>query len=217
MNANTTTQIIAKEGWNHVVLALTVFLLSYILSFFSWFFFAVFLFVLFIYRNPERIVEEDDELSIVAPIDGKIIQIAKVQLDDGTESLSVVIKKKILDVGVMRAPMAMSIIDEEKRFGLFLPPDSSLFSTLGEKNTLTCKGKLATIKMVIGAGRFSQKISLFDKLGILKSGQRLGFLNDGEVTLLLPLDTRIKVSLGAEVKAAIDVLGYLAYKDKDEQ
>lgn len=217
MNANATAQIIAKEGWNQVVLALTVFLLSYVLSFFPWFFFAVFLFVLFIYRNPERIVEEDDQLSIVAPIDGKIIKVAKVHLDDGTERLSVVIKKKILDVGVMRAPMVMNIIDEEKRFGLFLPPNSSLFSALGEKLTLTCKGKFATINMVISAGRFSQRISLFDKLGKLKSGQRIGFLNDGEVTLLLPLDTRIKVSLGDEVKSAIDVLGYLAYKDRDEQ
>lgn len=57
---------------------------------------------LFIYRNPERILEEEDELCFVAPIDGKIMDIAKVNLRDGTEMISVVIKKTILNVGVMR-------------------------------------------------------------------------------------------------------------------
>lgn len=218
MSAYTTTQIIAKEGWNQVVLAFVVFLLSFILSLMPWFFFVVFLGTLFIYRNPERIQEEaEDEFCIVTPIDSKVAEINKVQLSDGSEVLSVVLKKKILDVGIIRAPMALSLIDIEKRFGLFLPPNSRLFSALGETKTLTCKGKYATLKMVISAGRFSQRIAIFENLGILKAGQRLGFLNDGEITLLLPLETRIKVSLGDEVKAGVDILGYFAYEAKDDK
>ena len=134
------TQIIAKEGWNQIIIALMVFLFFYAISFLAWVFFAILLFTIFIYRNPERILEEDDELSFVAPIDGKIINIAKVNLRDGTPMLSVVIKKAIWDVGIMRAPMAMSIVEIKKRFGLFLPSHSPLFSSLDEKNTLTCKG-----------------------------------------------------------------------------
>lgn len=211
------TQIIIKEGWNQIIMALIVFLFCYSISFFSWFFFAILLLTLFIYRNPERILEEEDELCFVAPIDGKIMDIAKVNLRDGTEMISVVIKKTIFNVGVMRAPMAMSIVETKKRFGLFLPSTSPLYRPLGEKNTLTCKGKFASVKMMINAGLLSQRIALFDTLGVLKVGQRFAFLNDGEVTLFLPLDTRIKVSLGDEVKSGENVLGYFAYKAKDDK
>ncbi len=211
------THIIAKEGWNQIIIALMVFLFFYAISFLAWVFFAILLFTIFIYRNPERILEEDDEPSFVAPIDGKIIDISKVNLRDGTPMLSVVIKKAIWDVGIMRAPMAMSIIEIKKRFGLFLPSHSPLFSSLDEKNTLTCKGKFASIKMIINAGLLSQRIALFDLEGVLKAGQRFAFLNDGEVTLLLPLDARIKVSLGDEVKSGMSVLGYFAYKAKNDK
>ncbi len=211
------THIIAKEGWNQIIIALMVFLFFYAISFLAWVFFAILLFTIFIYRNPERILEEDDELSFVAPIDGKIIDISKVNLRDGTPMLSVVIKKAIWDVGIMRAPMAMSIIEIKKRFGLFLPSHSPLFSSLDEKNTLTCKGEFASIKMIINAGLLSQRIALFDLEGVLKAGQRFAFLNDGEVTLLLPLDARIKVSLGDEVKSGMSVLGYFAYKAKNDK
>ena len=211
------THIIAKEGWNQIIVALMVFLFFYTISFVSWIFFAILLFTIFIYRNPERILDEEDELSFVAPIDGKIIDISKVNLRDGSEMLSVVIKKSIWNVGIMRAPMAMSIVEVKKRFGLFLPSTSPLFASLDEKNTLTCKGKFASIKMIMNAGWLSQRIALFDLAGILKVGQRFAFLNDGEVTLLLPLDARIKVSLGDEVKSGVSVLGYFAYKAKNDK
>ena len=211
------TQIIVKEGWNQIIVALMVFLFFYTISFLSWVFFAILLFTIFIYRNPERLLEEEDELSFVAPIDGKVTDISKVNLGDGIEMLSVVIKKSIWDVGIIRAPMAMSMVEIKKRFGLFLPSHSPLFSSLDEKNTLTCKGKFASIKMIINAGLFSQRIALFDLMGVLKMGQRFAFLNDGEVTLLFPLDARIKVSLGDEVKSGVSVLGYFAYKAKNDK
>ena len=71
--------------------------------------------------------------------------------------------------------------------------------------------------MIINAGLLSQRIALFDLEGVLKAGQRFAFLNDGEVTLLLPLDARIKVSLGDEVKSGMSVLGYFAYKAKNDK
>lgn len=79
------------------------------------YFLPFYFFTLFIYRNPERILEEDDELSFVAPIDGKIMDISKVSLRDGSEMLSVIIKKTIWDVGIIRAPMAMSIVGKSKK------------------------------------------------------------------------------------------------------
>ncbi|WP_333804709.1 phosphatidylserine decarboxylase [Sulfurospirillum sp.] len=211
----TSTQIIAKEGWNQIVFVFMVFLFSYALSFLPWIFFLIFGGTLYSYRNPERLQEEDDAHCIVAPIDGIITDISKIGLRDGSEALRIVIRKSFWDVGVLRSPLAMEVVDIKKRFGLFLASSSPLFSQLSDRKTLTCKSAFASIKMVISAGLWSQKITLFSKLGSFKSGERLGFLRDGEVALLLPLDTRVKVSLNDEVKAGMSILGYLAYKDND--
>ena len=68
--------------------------------------------------------------------------------------------------------------------------------------------------MVLYAGALSQKIQLFEKMGGLKRSERFAFLNDGEVALLLPLNTRIQVVLNDEVKAGESVLGYFAYEGR---
>jgi len=213
----TSTQIIAKEGWNQIVFAFMIFLLSYALSFLPWIFFLIFMGTLYSYRNPERIAEEDDGRCLVSPMDGVITDISKISLHDGSEVLRIVIRKSFWDVGVLRAPLGMEAIDIKKRFGLFMASSSPLFSRLSERKTFTCKSAFASIKMVISAGLWSQKITLFSKMGAFKAGERLGFLRDGEVALLLPLDTRVKVSLNDEVKAGMSILGYLAYKDKDDK
>lgn len=213
----TSTHIIAKEGWNQIVFTFMVFLLAYALSFWTWLFFALFVGTLYSYRNPERISEEDDGHCLIAPLDGVITDISKVSLSDGSEALRIVIRKSFWDVGVLRAPQSMEILDVKKRFGLFMNATSPLFSTLCERKGLTCKSTFAPLKMVISAGLWSQKITLFSKVGAFKAGERIGFLRHGEVALFLPLDTRIKVSLNDDVTAGNSILGYLAYKDKNDR
>jgi len=140
MRKHTTTHIIAKEGWNHSVVMLMLFLCTYALSFFSWIFFALFIITLLFYRNPERVSDEEDAHALISPADGVVTAISKVTTRDGEEWLRVVIEKRLSDVGLIRAPMAMHIVDVKKRFGLCLASSSSLARTLGEKMVLTCKG-----------------------------------------------------------------------------
>lgn len=216
MRSYTTTQIIAKEGWNHCLVVLMITLIAYAIGFLPWLFSLLFIATLFVYRNPERLVCDEDENALVSPVDGTISAISKVHASDGQEWLRVVIQKNISDVGIIRAPIAMHVIESKKRFGLPLSSTSSLAKSLREKVVLTCKGKEVLIKMVFYTGQWSQKIDIFDKAGYLKAGERLAFLQEGEVALLLPLDTRIKVVLNDNVKAAQSVLGYLSYKANDE-
>ncbi|MDD3342460.1 MAG: phosphatidylserine decarboxylase [Sulfurospirillaceae bacterium] len=217
MLTHTTTQIIAKEGWNQSLVALMFFILSYTLSFVPWFFFAIFLVTLFVYRNPERVCEDEDEFSFIAPCDGRVIEIQKVALKDGSQKLSVVIQKSIFNVGILRAPMALSILETHKRNGLSLPRSSALSFKLSEKNTLTCKGRFGDVKLVLRCGMWSQKMELLKSIGPLKIGQRFAFLNEGDVTLLLPLDARLKITLNDDVKAGTTVLGYFDYKGHDDK
>lgn len=216
-NLYTTTQFIAKEGWSQIALAVLLFFVAYTLSFFTWIFGIVLVWTLYCYRNPERIAEEDDERCLIAPMDGKIADISKVTLFDGKEVLRIVIEKSLLDVGILRAPLAFDGVEMKKRFGLFVKSSSPLFSLLSERTKLTCKNKFAEITLVISAGQWSQNIAFFSKRGSFKVNERIGFLRDGEVALLLPLDTRIKVSMGDDVKAGVNILGYLSYKDKDDK
>lgn len=212
MRKHTTTQIIAKEGWNYSVVVLMLFLCAYALSFFTVGFFLLLVAVLFFYRNPERVSEEEDAYALIAPSDGKVTVISKVTTRDGQEWLRVVIQKRLSDVGLIRSPIAMYIVDVKKRFGLCFASTSPLARTLGEKLVLTCKGAFGEMKMALYAGRFSHQIELFDTMVNLKPAQRMAFFYEGEVALLLPVDTRIKVVLHDEVKAGESVLGYFAQK-----
>jgi phosphatidylserine decarboxylase len=213
----TTTQPIAKEGWNRIVFMGMLFLLAYALSFLSWLFFILLAWTAYSYRNPERIPEEDDERALLAPIDGKVTSIAKATLNEGNEMLRIVIQKSFWDVGVLRAPMPLVVTEVKNRFGLFMDEENPLFTTLSERKVLTCKSASVVFKLAIYVGQWGHKIDFFAKSGGFKSGERLGFLNAGELVLLVPLDTRLKVVLNDSVKAGESVLGYFAYKDSNDR
>jgi len=209
----TTTQPIAKEGWNRLVLTGMFLLLSYALSWLTWLFFLLFAWTLFSYRNPERLADEDDARALIAPIDGRITFIAKTTLENGQEMLRIVIQKSLFDVGLIRAPLAMNILATTSRFGLFMPSSNALSTLLGERNIVICKAQNEQLYMVCSIGSWGTPITFYRKKGSFKATERMGFLKDGEIAVLVSLDARIKVVLNDTVKAGQSVLGYLAYKD----
>ncbi|MDR1555300.1 MAG: phosphatidylserine decarboxylase, partial [Campylobacteraceae bacterium] len=101
----TTTQIIAKEGWRNIAIVFAIFLLSCWMDFGSHIMFIILLIFITVYRNPERAVEEDDPLAILAPIDGKIIAIERVENDflDTKKWLYVKIRSLPFDVSMIRS------------------------------------------------------------------------------------------------------------------
>ncbi len=212
MNFFTTTQPIAKEGWKSLLFSGIVFVLACFLSLMPWFFFLFFLGTLFLYRNPERIAQEEDTHAIIAPIDGIIRSIEQVTAHDGKKWLKVVMQKRLLDVGVVRSPMDISLVDVHKKEGLFLPSNSPLANTLRAKVIFIFSNKIDEIKMVLYAGRYARSLNFSTKRGRFRAGERLAFLTEGDVGLLLPLDARMKVVLNDEIKAGQSVLGYLAHK-----
>ena len=216
-NFYTTTELVAREGWSHIIIFFIMFMMAYVSSFLPFLFSILFLGVLYSYRNPERIQEEDDSYCVVAPMDGTIIDISKVTLKSGNEALCILIRKSITDVGVLRAPLTMEKIVEKNRFGLCIRTESSLNRILSERKSLTFKTALAEIECVISSGMWSRGITFFSKKTTFKSSERMGFMLDGQIALFLPLDTRVKVSLHDHVKAGESVLGYLAYKDKNDK
>jgi len=217
MKNNTTTQLIAKEGWKYFLVTLVLFLLSLWFDFLPWVFFAIVAITLYLFRNPERLPAEDDEMAILSPCDGTISSISKAKQSDGKEYIKVEIQKSFLEVSMLRSPTKMSIQSTKRRHGLFLATNTELSKKLGERVTLVCKSIYSELFININAGRLSRKIELFKTVGPLKSSQRFGLLVEGDIELFLALDSRVKVAVGDKVKAGESVLGYFAHKGNADE
>jgi phosphatidylserine decarboxylase len=217
MKNSTTTQLIAKEGWKYLFFISVLFVLSLWFNFFSWVFFVILIFTAYLFRNPERLPAEDDDMAILSPSDGTISTISKAKHIDGKEYIKVEIQKSLLEACILRSPTMMSLKSTNRRHGLFLPTTSSLSKKLGERVILKCKSSYSELFININAGVFARKIELFKTVGPLKSAQRFGLLVEGNIELYLPLDSRVKVAVGDEVKAGESVLGYFAHKGKIDE
>ncbi|MDD3324179.1 MAG: phosphatidylserine decarboxylase [Sulfurospirillaceae bacterium] len=214
---HTTTQLFAKEGWSYIGVFFVIFGIALYLQFFQWFFLALLLVAMYVFRNPERIPAEDDDMAILSPCDGTVESISKVTIPTSNlEVVRVVLKKSLSDVSFLRAPTALYIQKTEKIHGLFLPINSSVAQGLIERVILTCESKFSTVRMIVNVGMFGRKVDLFKSVGPLKSAQRFGLLVDGSVKLYLPIDTRIKATIGDSVKAGESVLGYFGYEKQDD-
>ena len=217
MKNSTTTQLIAKEGWKYLFFVLVLFVLSLWFDIFSWVFFAIFIFTAYLFRNPERLPAEDDEMAILTPCDGIISTISKTKNNNEKEYIKVEIQKSLLEVSILRAPTKMNIKETKRRHGLFVPTNTVLNKKLSERATLICDSGYSELLININAGVFARKIELFKTVGPLKSAQRFGLLVEGNIELYLPLDSRVKVAVGDEVKAGESVLGYFAHKGKTDE
>ncbi|MDR1285555.1 MAG: phosphatidylserine decarboxylase [Campylobacteraceae bacterium] len=211
----TTTQIIAKEGWRNIAIVFVIFLLSCWVDFGSHVMFIILLIFITVYRNPERIAEEDDPLAILAPIDGKIIAIERVEsnLLDDTKCLYIKIRSLPFDVSMIRSPASANIVSVKAIHGLFLPPHKKEAEKLNERLEINCSFQKSSFIIRIVAGVFARKIYFAKNRGNIKAGERIAFITDGIVELFLPFDSRLKLSIGDYVKGAKSVIGYFAYKD----
>jgi phosphatidylserine decarboxylase len=214
MRNHTTTQIIAKEGWKYLFFIFVLFLIAFVVNFSVSLFFVLFVFTLFVFRNPERLPAEDDELAILAPCDGRIENIEKSNFKS-QDMVKITIKKSIFDVSLLRAPTLLNINLTKRRYGLFLPTSSKLSKALGERVRLESKNLFSDVIMIVNAGVLSRKIELFKTVGPLKSSQRFGILVEGSVELYIAIDSRIKVAVGDSIKAGESVLGYFAHKGNE--
>lgn len=130
----TTTQIIAREGFKPVAGCIIV---AFLCIFFHFEFFALFAFVCalfcaFIFRNSERIALYRGSDAIIAPCDGIIKDIST---RDSTTSI--LVKINIFDNGIFRIPARITQIKSTFRFGLFIKSDKNLQKILNTKHKVS--------------------------------------------------------------------------------
>ena len=174
------------------------------------------------FRDPDRVVPQDERF-VVAPADGRVVQIAEVTpprellVDDGSgiAGLSpdmvtrVSIHLSIFDVHIQRTPVAGVVRRLIYVPGKFLNPDLDKASEENERQYILIErsdGVKVGITQI--AGIVARRIVAFAKPGdMMGVGQRLGMIRFGSrVDVYLPAGTGSYVMIGQKVVAGETVL-----------
>ena len=171
---------------------------------------AVFLFIAFFFRNPERDIPTD-ELSLVSPADGVIMDVGRVFEDQflNGESIRVRIFLSIFNVHVNRSPMVGKIVFRAYRPGKMIPAFKSDASELNEKNFVGIQNKQLRVLVTQVTGFIARRIVCWVNIGdIVAKGERFGLIKFGSCTeIFVPTNVGIMVSPGDKVRGGISIIG----------
>ncbi len=211
-----------KEGWMIILftvlfIAVVLFAVNYLISLLMPLFLvaAVLLltFVLQFFRHPGRTIERQDDSMIYSPADGKVV-VMEERIEEeffGENRLMLSIFMSPLDVHCNRVPFSGEIEYVRHHPGSYLVAWHPKSSTENERTSTVLKGKKTSILIRQIAGAVARRIRTYVKPGDqVKQGEELGFIKFGSrVDIFLPIDAEVKVKIGQQVKANIDVLAVL--------
>ena len=215
---------IHPEGRKFGVIALGI---SLVPLFFGWIFaFALMLgvsaWVFAFFRDPERVVPQDDKM-IIAPADGLVSLISQVepplelQVEDGTGApglpagpvTRISIFMSVFDVHINRAPIAGTVRRIIYIPGKFVNADLDKASEENERqHILIERADGVAVGFTQIAGLVARRIVPFVKPGdTVAKGQRVGLIRFGSrVDVYLPAGTESKVLMGQKIVAGETVL-----------
>lgn len=207
--------IIAREGWPFLSASLGASLLVTLYNGFWWSLplWIISLFVLQFFRDPARPIPGNGK-SVLSPADGRIVAVEKVRdpwLD--RDAIKVSVFMNVFNVHSNRSPVDGEVRQRWYNPGLFVNADLDKASTQNERNALWIRADAgADITCVQVAGLIARRILCYVEAGKkLGRGERYGFIRFGSrVDVYLPLDTRIRVTIGDKVSASSTILAELA-------
>ena len=200
---NTTTEIIAKEGWKYITISFGFFILFFIIGF-GFLAFLAFLITacnIYIFRNPEREPSSFDENIITSPIDGVVEEIK-----EGEAYNMIKINHSFMDTHLLRSPLKMNIEKTKKRNGLFLNSKNPKSKMLNETYQIFANTKFGEVIIKLMPSRCSRKIDFFNK-DEFTAGARFGILMDGFLEINLPKSIKISIEVGDRVIARNSIIG----------
>lgn len=213
---NQKVRAVAREGYPFILgsafaTTIVAILGLYVLALF---FLAVTFFVCFFFRDPERVIPEDEK-AVVSPADGKVVEVSIVQETDFVpeKMLKISIFMSIFNVHVNRTPDNGTVTDVVYYPGKFFSANLDKASRDNERNAVSLeigRGRKLIVVQVAGliARRIICKIRKGDRLS---RGERFGMICFGSrLDVYLPPDTAPAVSVGDKVLAGTSVLGHLS-------
>lgn len=214
---------IHREGYKTIAISALIFALINLASFYfisfhlPWLSWALFfislgllLFLISFFRVPAR-TKSVNPGWIVCPADGKVVVIEEVfdveYFKD--QRLQVSIFMSPANVHQNINPVGGQVTYTQYHEGKYLVAWNPKSSTENERHSVVIKNPKGEVLVKQIAGALAKRIVNYLELGQpVEQGQEMGFIKFGSrVDLLLPLDTRIKVTLNQAVQGGVTVLG----------
>ena len=169
--------------------------------------------VAYFFRDPERTGERGERL-VVAPADGKVVQITEVDEPAflGSRAMRVSIFMNVFNVHVNRYPVSGSVGYVHYNKGKFLNAAADKASLENEQSSVgiqTEAGHRILVRQI--AGLIARRIVTYSRPGVkVQQGERLGIIRFGSrVDVFLPLGSKVLVQQGQLSAAGVTVLAEL--------
>ena len=162
----------------------------------------------FFFRDPRRQPPNDSNV-VLAPADGKVTRVQRLEGESGGSATVVSIFLSPLDVQINRAPIAGEVTDVSYTRGKFLMATNENSSVVNEQNALTIKGEKITVVCKQIAGILARRIVCWKRVGQrVDLGERFGLIKFSSRTdLILPSNVEVLVAEGARVKGGTTIIG----------
>ncbi len=201
---------ISKEGMNNIsyLIAITFFFVLLDFDILSLLSFILLAGLLYIYRNPEREIIASKDVTVVVPVDGKVLSLEEIE--DDYYAYKVVLESNFNNIGVLRTPMNSTILSSEAIRGSKLSLNSTnLNDKLNENATIIFEdAELNKIKVEHTLKNSLNNITINSKSGFQSvEASRYGFMLNGITTIYLPKNFTVNISAGLDVIASQTILG----------
>lgn len=172
---------------------------------------ALAVFVVSFFRNPNREIPPGDGV-VVSPADGRILDVAEVEVAPGEKALRIAIFLSVFNVHVNRAPLAGKVVSIERTGTKFLAAFNPDAEALNVRLDLTLETAGGTrIRFAQITGLIARRIVCHTQVGDwLEKGTRYGMIRFGSRTdVVLPLGSRPRVAKGDRVRGGSTVVAEL--------
>jgi phosphatidylserine decarboxylase len=165
-------------------------------------------FMVFFFRDPERVCPSADEL-VISPADGRVVVVARVEPASDNCATQISIFLSPLDVHINRSPIAGEITDVVYKPGAFHVASREIASVENEQNIVTVRGQKVTIVFRQIAGALARRVVLWRKKGdCVAMGERVGLMKfSSRMDVLVPCEVEVMVRKGDRVRGGVTVLG----------
>lgn len=179
----------------------------------GWLWGGLFLYVLYFFRDPDRVASVDPK-AVVAAADGTIFDIEEVE---ETEVLHRRMKRvgiflSVFSVHTNRAPVDGQVTYSQEHVGQYLDARHPEATSLNAYRTWVIEGPQACVAVRQVTGAIARRIVGWSQVGDnLAKGERFGMIRFGSRTeVYLPLDAAITVQVGDKVAGGATVIARLA-------
>jgi phosphatidylserine decarboxylase len=205
---------IATEGYPFIAGAAFVTIVAALLSWapLAVIGFLVTAFIVFFFRNPDRVIPADPG-SVISPADGVIIYLGDAREEHlGADMLKISIFMSVFNVHINRMPVTGRVIDTFYKKGKFLDVRDARATFENEQSGLILEADGgARLVVVQVAGLIARRIVCYvEKEAQVMKGTRYGLIRFGSrLDVYLPKTATLNVALGDKSVAGETILGYL--------